>query len=147
MRYLILVFFIAISSACLAQTPAKGDADVAIDVSTNAMPVDTAMVYTSVEQEPQFGSGITDWNKYLQTNLIYPDKAKQENFEGKVIVYFVVERDGRLTDIKVLRSLSPECAVEAVRLIRNSPKWKPARLSGQNVRCRYTTVVTFAIKN
>jgi TonB family protein len=125
----------------------RGNGDVTIDEPVNAAPqtIDTNRIYTSVETVPVFGNDYSDWAKYVNANLQYPDKAKQDNLQGRVIVSLVVERDGSLTNIKVVRSVSPECDTEAIRLIKNSSKWKPATLQGKNVRCAYMVPVAFGI--
>src|ERR1700744_5447596 len=74
-----------------------------IEVSTHEQPVDTGQVYASVEKAPMFGNTYADWNTYVQANLHYPEKAKQDGTQGKVIATFIIERDGRLTDIRILR--------------------------------------------
>ena len=119
--------------------------DVVIDEPVNGaqQPIDTARIYESITKIPIFGSNYNDWFKYLKANLKYPDKAKQDNVQGKVIITFVVERDGRLTNIKVARSVSPECDKEAIRLLQTSPKWHPAMLYNTVVRCKYMTQVVF----
>jgi TonB family protein len=125
----------------------RGNDDVTIDAPVGDEPtaIDTNRIYTSVETAPRFGNDYSDWAKYVKTNQQYPEKAKQDNLEGRVIVSFVVERDGRLTNIKVVRSISPECDNEALRLIKNSSKWKPATIQGKNVRCAYMVPVNFGI--
>jgi TonB family protein len=121
--------------------------DIAIDepVTSSQQTIDTNRIYTSVESAPSFGNDYNDWAKYVKKNLQYPEKLKQGNLQGRVIVSFVVERDGTITNIKVVRSLSPECDTEAVLLVKDSPKWKPATLYGKNVRCTYMIPVMFGI--
>ena len=108
-------------------------------------PLDTSIVYVSVQQPPQFRKGFTTWNKYLQVNLKYPDKAKRDLIQGQVFLSFVVEKDGRLDSIKVVRSLTPECDAEAVRLIKCSPKWKPGKMDGKRVKVQYYSTVKFIL--
>jgi TonB family protein len=112
-------------------------------VNNNPQQIDSNKIYTSVERNPEFEGGFAGWSKYVKDNLQYPDKAKQANLQGRVIVSFIIERDGSTTDVRVVRSLSFECDAEAVRLIRTSPKWKSAIVQGRNVRCLYTLPVTF----
>jgi len=108
-------------------------------------PPDSNWVFSYVEQEPMFGKGSADWLKYIQVNLRYPTKARQDSVQGKVYVIFIVERDGSVTNIQILRSLSPECDKEAIRLIQNSPKWKSGIQAGKIVRCQYTYPIKFKL--
>lgn len=79
--------------------------------------------------------------KYIEQNIRYPDTVNR--VEGRVVVSFVVDEDGTLKDVKVVRSLAPEYDEEALRLVRNMPKWKPGRLRGRCVKVRYTLPVKF----
>ena len=93
----------------------------------------------------KFGTTKADWQRYLQDHLKYPEKAKKDGIQGKVFVTFVVERDGRLSNIKVIRSLNPECDQEAIRIVKSSPLWVPARNHEKIVREQYTSVVNFTL--
>lgn len=107
---------------------------------------DTA-VFVAVEQNPGFPGGIGKLMEYINKNLKYPKVAKQASLEGRVIVSFVVERDGSLTGIKVRKSLSPETDAEAIRLIMNSPKWVPGMQGGRAVRVQYSIPITFKLND
>lgn len=103
-------------------------------------------IYTSVEKAPQFKNGTQDWDQYLSANLKYPESAKSNNVQGRVVLMMVVEKDGSLTDVKVIRGLGDDCDKEALRLVRSSPKWIPATANaGMVVRCSCYTVVTFKL--
>ncbi len=123
------------------------DRDVIIDEPVNEPPIDTNRIYTSVEVVPMFGESYTDWNKFVQANLKYPEKAKKESTQGRVIMSFVVERDGRLTNLKIARGIDPDLDKEALRLLQSSGRWKPARRGGKAVRCAYSSMVEFVIQN
>ena len=75
----------------------------------------------------------------------YPEKAMAEKVEGTVALEFIVEKDGWISNIKVLRSVSEECDAEAVRVVSYMPKWKPATVDGRPVRCRYVQPIKFAL--
>ena len=77
------------------------------------------------------------------TNLKYPEDAKKNGVGGKVYMSFVVEKDGSLTDIKVIKGVSPELDAEAVRLIKESPKWQPGSAAGTPCRVRYIFPINF----
>lgn len=104
-----------------------------------------SLTFTPVEKEPEFPGGLEKFFKFLTNNLHYPDQAKENNVAGRVMVSFVVERDGTLTDVKVSRGLGSGCDEEAVRVLRASPKWKPGMQNGRPVRVAYTMPISFPI--
>lgn len=103
--------------------------------------------FTTVEQMPTFPGGEAELQKYITKNLKYPVVAQENEIEGMVIVHFVVEADGKLSDVKVLRGVYPVCDQEAVRLMEASPKWVPGKQNGKNVRVYSTARVTFKLGN
>lgn len=102
-------------------------------------------VYDIVEQMPSFPGGISQAMLFIQISLRYPAVAKKEGIQGRVILTFVVETDGRLTDIKVAKSISPSLDEEAVRIVKSMPKWIPGKQNGIPVRVRYTLPVSFRL--
>jgi protein TonB len=102
-------------------------------------------IFTAVEQQPVFPGGDAGFNKYLSKNIRYPAIARENNVQGRVIVQFVVERDGSLTDIKVVRGIGSGCDEEAMRALKASPKWKPGIQNGRPVRVQYSVPVAFAL--
>ena len=100
-------------------------------------------VYKLVEEMAQFPGGQNEMLKYLQENLQYPEAAKANDVHGKVIVKFIVERDGSLSDIKVMRGLGSGCDEEAIRLIQSMPKWKAGKNRGKEVRTSMMVPVIF----
>ncbi|WP_207536341.1 energy transducer TonB [Desertivirga arenae] len=96
-----------------------------------------------VDVQPEFNGGQKELIKYVSSNIKYPVTARQANIQGKVIVAFVVEKDGSLSDIKVTKGIGGGCDEEAVRLVRNSPKWKPGVLKGSTVRTNANLPITF----
>ncbi|MFI5160891.1 MAG: energy transducer TonB [Sphingobacteriales bacterium] len=102
-------------------------------------------IFTAVEQEPMPAGGMSSFFKYLGENTKYPDSAAKKRIEGKVFVTFVVEKDGSLTDAKILRGVSPDIDAEAIRVISTAPKWKPGIQNGIPVRVQYTVVVNFKL--
>jgi protein TonB len=148
-----LFLFLLIVPAIVARaqqtsTPQRGDpnAEIVIDEpianSFQKSLDDPNKIYFVVEQIPTFPGGM---DNYLKTNLRYPVGAKANNIEGKIFLRFVVEKDGSLTDIKVLRGLSPDCNAEAVRLMKVCPKWRPGILNGRPVRVAFTTPIDFKL--
>ncbi|MES2268237.1 MAG: TonB family protein [Bacteroidota bacterium] len=105
----------------------------------------SGQVYTSVEQYPGFPGGDKEFYQWLAANVRYPKDAQEKNIQGRVIITFVVEEDGRLTGIRVLRGVSPDIDKEALRVMKISPAWKPGIQDGNTVRTAYTIPITFAL--
>ena len=96
---------------------------------------------------PQYPSGMKGLALFLSHNLKYPEKAMAEKVEGTVALEFIVEKDGWISNIKVLRSVSEECDAEAVRVVSYMPKWKPATQRGKPVRVQYQIPLNFKLEN
>lgn len=101
--------------------------------------------YTVKEALPSFNGGTSAFGRYLSQNIRYPDRAKQNNVQGQVIVSFVIENDGRLTDIKILKNVSYDIDAEAYRVMNESPKWNPGLQHGVPVRVAYTMPINFSL--
>jgi protein TonB len=106
---------------------------------------DPNQIFTSVEQVPEFPGGLDKFGAYLGKSIRYPAVARENGTQGRVIVTFVVERDGSLTDIKVTRGIGSGCDEEAVRVLKNSPKWKPGIQNGRPVRVQYSVPISFTL--
>jgi periplasmic protein TonB len=113
--------------------------------SVAVIKVDSNAIFTSVEQAPEFPGGLQQFYHYLGTNIHYPDDARAKNQQGRVIVGMIVERDGSLTDIKVLRGVSASIDQEAIRVMIASPRWSLGMVNGQAVRCQYTVPIVFTL--
>jgi len=94
-------------------------------------------VYEVCEQMPIFEDGDAALLKYLRENLKYPDKTKDRGVQGRLAIGFIVEKDGSLTDVKVLRPVDIDIDAEVLRVVKGMPKWIPGRHNGQRVRVRY----------
>lgn len=103
-------------------------------------------VFMVAEQMPEFPGGMKELLKFLQDNLKYPENAMKNNVQGRVIVQFVVEKDGTPTEFKVLRSVDPDLDAEALRVMKAMPKWKPGMQKGQVVRVKFTVPVSFKLQ-
>ncbi|MBQ2852731.1 MAG: energy transducer TonB [Bacteroidales bacterium] len=112
-------------------------------VSVSAYSQSDDEVYIMVEKRAEFPGGQSEMLKYIQDNRQYPDEAKENDVHGKVLVSFIVERDGTLSDVKVKRGIGSGCDEEAVRVITSMPKWKPGEQGGKAVRTSLTLPVTF----
>ncbi len=100
-------------------------------------------VFTVVEIAPEFLGGTQAWKKHLINNLRYPTDALENNISGRVVVQFTVEKDGSLTDIKVIQGIGGGCDEEAMRIIKLSPKWKAGIQNGKFVRAIRKVPITF----
>ncbi len=96
-----------------------------------------------VEQMPEFNGNVQE---YLGKHINYPDAAKENNVEGRVIVRFVVNEDGAITDAKVVRGIGSGCDEEAIRVIKSMPKWKPGKQNGRAVKVWFTQPITFRLE-
>lgn len=99
-----------------------------------------------VEQMPEYSGGMQELMTFLQENIKYPKSAQERKVEGRVIVQFVVEKDGTPTEFNVVRSIDPDLDEEALRVMKAMPKWKPGMQKGQPVRVKYTIPVSFKLK-
>ena len=116
-----------------------------IPIEVDEEVVEEAHIFTVVESMPEFRGGMSELYPYLQKNMKYPVMAKESGIQGKVYVTFVVERDGSVTDVKVVRGIGGGCDEEAVRVIRGAPKWKPGKQLGQSVKVRMILSITFRL--
>ena len=103
-------------------------------------------IYTSVDHMPQFPGGESALMKYLISHIQYPAMAAENNVQGKVILQFVVEKDGSIGEVKVARSVDKDLDREAIRLVKSLPRFTPGRQDGQTVRVWYTLPVTFKLQ-
>jgi len=103
-------------------------------------------IFKSVEQMPQFPGGDAALMKYLSSHIKYPEMAAENNVQGKVIVQFVVEKDGHVGEVKVARSVDKDLDREAMRVVKTLPKFTPGRQNGQAVRVWYTLPVQFKLQ-
>ena len=103
-------------------------------------------VFDVVEEMPSFPGGQGALMAFLSSNVKYPVVAQENGVQGRVIVGFVVEKDGSITDVKVMRSVDPSLDREAQRVVKSMPKWKPGKQNGAAVRVKYTVPVLFKLQ-
>ena len=108
--------------------------------------VEETKVFDVVEEMPQFPGGQAALLEYLAKNIKYPVVAEENGIQGKVIVTFVVERDGSITDVKVVKSVDPSLDKEASRVVKSMPRWQPGKQNGSAVRVKYTVPVQFNLQ-
>jgi protein TonB len=99
-----------------------------------------------VEQQPEFPGGTAEMYKYLSKNIKYPSAASRANVSGRVFMSFVVNTDGSIQDVSVLKGLGFGCDEEAIRVVKAMPKWKPGKQSGRAVRVKYNLPINFQLE-
>lgn len=102
-------------------------------------------VFKAVEQEPEYPGGRSKLFRYLRQQTQYPSSAKEAGIEGTVIVNFVVNKDGSITDVQIGSGVSSKLNKEALRVVKNMPKWKPGKQRGKRVRVRYRVPIRFSL--
>lgn len=108
--------------------------------------VEETKIFEVVEQMPSFPGGDAALMQFLSKNIKYPVVAEENGIQGRVIATFVVERDGSITDVKVVKSVDPSLDKEAIRVLKSMPKWIPGKQNGSAVRVKYTVPVTFRLQ-
>lgn len=106
---------------------------------------DEDVIFTVVEQQAEYPGGLEAMAKFLQKNMKYPAIARRMGTEGSVFVSFVIDREGVISDIQVIKGISTECDKEAMRVIKLMPPWKPGKQNGKAVRCRFVLPVKFKL--
>jgi protein TonB len=122
--------------------------EVVEEVKEEVQEVKEEEVFLVVEEMPSFGSGDanTEFRKYVGANMKYPEVAAENGIQGRVFVQFVIEADGRISNVRVLRGVDPSLDKEAIRVIESSPKWNPGKQRGKPVRVSYTFPITFVLQ-
>ncbi len=107
--------------------------------------VEEDYVFTIVEDQPEFPGGHEALYKYLSDNIRYPTMAREAGIQGTVFVTFVVERDGSISNVDVVRGIGGGCDAEAIRVVKNMPRWQPGKQRGQPVRVQFNLPVRFML--
>jgi len=103
------------------------------------------VIFTVVESMPDFPGGDAARIKYLNENIKYPQMARESGIQGRVFVTFVVEKDGNVTDVRIMRGIGGGCDEEAIRVIKNMPKWNPGKQRGKSVRVQFNMPILFKL--
>lgn len=148
---LVTIAFISVFSIAKGQqtdTAKHFTATLHIDTTIRPFnPADTDKIFTAVEQEPMPKGGIAAFYQYLAQNMHYPEKAYEKGVQGIVFLKFVIEKDGSISNIMVLKSVSKEIDAEAVRVLRTAPKWDPGMQGGRPVRVMSQVPMSFKLQN
>lgn len=108
------------------------------------IPEDTT-IYNNVEVMPSYPGDLTECYMFLARQMHYPEEAAEKGIEGRVLIRFVVEKDGRLTNFEVIETPDPLLSDEALRVLKQMPQWIPAKNKGKDVRCRYSMPIQFRL--
>ena len=126
---------------------AEGEVLKAKDVIADEKPKEEeTKVFDVVEQMPEFPGGQAALLKWIGDHIKYPAIAEENGIQGRVVCTFVVERDGSVTDVQVARSIDPSLDKEAIRVLKQMPRWNPGKQNGSSVRVKYTVPVTFRLQ-
>ena len=106
----------------------------------------TGKVYEIVEQIPEYPGGLTALMNYLRANIRYPAAAQKAGIEGRVVVSFIVEPNGSVSNVEIVRSVDTDLDQEALRVVRQMPKWKPGKHDGSTVRFKYHLPIKFILE-
>ena len=112
-------------------------------IQPNVQPA-VAAPSSALDQMPEFPGGMEALNAYLRNNIRYPQEAQKAGIQGRVIIQFIVSKDGSITDAEVVESVDPQLDAEGLRLIKNMPRWKPGMRKGQAIRVKQTLPIRFA---
>lgn len=143
-RYLLVLPLIAVSVWFGALYAENADNNL-VAISETAIKPQDERPYEVVEEMPQFPGGMNALMTFIGQNLRYPIDDAKSKVEGRVLVRFVIEKDGTVNDVEVLRSLSPNCDAEAVRVVKAMPKWSPGIQKGKEVRVYFTLPILYKL--
>ena len=124
-----------------------GEAVEAAPIDNGPEEVEEEEIFMRVEKAPAFPGGQKAMMEYLMKNIKYPAACQEAGIQGRVIVQFVVEKDGSIADVQVIKAVNPYLDKEAVRVVSTMPKWSPGKQRGKPVRVRFTLPVTFRLNN
>ncbi|QJD80246.1 energy transducer TonB [Spirosoma rhododendri] len=105
----------------------------------------TGEIYTVVEKQPTFSGGQNALQQYLRQHRRYPEAARKAGISGRVFVAFVVNTDGSIQDVELLKGIGLGCDEEAIRLVKGMPKWIPGSQSGKAIRVKYNLPIAFGL--
>ena len=146
LKYLLALPLFIMMLALSSSTIAKNEAMTASEKAMVSLQQKDDKVFTAVEHAPDFPGGVDKFYKFLQQNIKYPADARNKKIEGKVYVTFIVEKDGSLSHLKVIRDPGAGCGAEAARVMKLSPKWNAGVQNGHKVRVQYTLPINFTLK-
>jgi TonB family protein len=146
LKYLLAAPLFVMMLALSSSTIAKNEAITASEKAMVSPQQKDNKVFTAVEHAPDYPGGVNKFYKFLQQNIKYPADARNKKIEGKVFVTFIVEKDGSLSNLKIIRDPGAGCGAEALRVMKLSPKWNAGVQNGHKVRVQYTLPINFTLK-
>jgi periplasmic protein TonB len=149
----------AVDNTMATQTDLAGNANPPVTITDNPVNADSVILRNDpvplpepepplliVKEMPAFPGGDADMVHFLKNNLTYPLEAKEANITGTVYLGFIVERDGSISGLRILRGIGGGCDEEALRVVHMMPKWKPGRQQGHEVRVQFTLPIKFTLQ-
>lgn len=106
----------------------------------------TAVGFSQLDEQPSFPNGMEGLQEYLKDAIVYPEEARLNNIEGKVFVQFIIEKDGSINEVTLLKGIDDACDEVALNAVRNMPNWNPGKVSGELVRTHFTLPIHFALQ-
>ena len=135
MIFRVLIFFLSVVS----YNNVKGQNDSLLP------PPPKDVSFYVIDEKPEFPGGVEAMMKYLAINSRYPEIAKEKGISGKVLMQFIINEDGTVSDVKVIRGISPSIDKEAIRVIKSMPKWKPGYQDGKPVKVSFQVPIGFTL--
>lgn len=133
-------------SNAIVQDTTKKDSIVEIPITLSEKPKETEQTFSIVEKPANYPDGGMDgFYKYISKNLVYPKEAKKKKIEGRVFVQFIVDKEGKITEVKTVKGIGGGCDEEAERLLRESKDWIPAQQRGKTVKVRMNIPIVFKL--
>ena len=139
-RVFVLALTLAVATLAAAQTPRVTENE-----GQQTATVDEEPIFVEVDQDPEYPGGIEALYQFIASNIKYPG-GPETCVTGRVIVSFVIEKDGSITNAKVVRDIAEGFGDEALRVVKLMPKWKPGRQNGKPVRVQFNLPVNFSMK-
>lgn len=143
---LILGMMVLANTNTMAQTETPAPPAQREEIRMEAPYPDEGEIFVVVEQMPEFPGGADSMEKFIAANLVYPAKAKEMNLQGAVLVEFIVDTSGRVSNVRVIKGIGSGCDQEARRVVRMMPKWSPGKQKGEPVRVAYKLIIRFQLE-
>ena len=134
----LMVVFVGFSTLSNAQSSEATNGRIQKDTTVTR-------IWCNPETPPAFPGGVQKLKEFLANNTHYPEECKKDSIEGRVVLNFMIEENGEISDIKVVKGVHPAMDKEAVRVVRMMPKWCPGKMNGQARRVRYKFTFTFRL--
>ena len=135
-----------LNASSVTVAPITEEQEIVVEETENKVIEQQAPVFTIVELMPGYNGGEEAMYKYLSDNIKYPQVAKETGIQGNVIVTFVVEKDGTITDVRILKDIGGGCGEEALRVVKAMPRWNPGKQNGVPVRVQFNLPIRFTLQ-